>query len=116
ESLVEVILGWAEELYAAKEQTNSPALMHLATRGTMLRILDQLWMEHLTAMDDMIAGIGLRAYGQRDPLTEYKQEAYRSFQTLLQNIQLNVASAIFRIQFYAAPAQQPVETTADGGR
>jgi preprotein translocase subunit SecA len=115
ETLQEAIVGWADELYQAKEQAYSPALMQFGARGTMLRIIDGLWMEHLTAMDDMIAGIGLRAYGQRDPLTEYKQEAYRSFQTLLQNIELNVASAIFRIQFYAEPAPQATPAPQPAG-
>jgi hypothetical protein len=112
ETLRERIMEWAEELYQAKEQTYSPGLMQFAARGTLLRIMDGLWMEHLTAMDDMIAGIGLRAYGQRDPLTEYKQEAYRSFQGLLENIQLNLANAIFRIQFYAEPASPAAQAGA----
>jgi preprotein translocase subunit SecA len=103
DDLTETILAWAEELYEAKEAQYSPALMQLAARGTLLRIIDSLWVEHLTAIDDMIAGIGLRAYGQRDPLTEYKGEAYRMFQNLLQEIQSSLANAIFRIQFVAQP-------------
>ncbi|MGH2350585.1 MAG: preprotein translocase subunit SecA, partial [Chloroflexota bacterium] len=109
EALQEMVYGWALELYEAKEQTYSPELMQFAARGTLLRIIDGLWVEHLTAVDDMIAGIGLRAYGQRDPLTEYKGEAYRLFQNLLEAIQTNLANAIFRIQFFAepVPAGQP---------
>jgi preprotein translocase subunit SecA len=103
DSLKEVIVSWAEELYVAKEQAYSTGLMQLAVRGTALRIIDGLWMEHLTAMDDMKAGIGLRAYGQRDPLTEYKGESYRMFQSLLGAIQSNLANAILRIQFVASP-------------
>jgi hypothetical protein len=85
--------------------------MHFAVRYRLLQIIDMLWMEHLTAMDDMKAGIGLRAFGQRDPLTEYKSEAYRMFQSLLENIQGNLVSSVFRIQFVA----QPVEAMPAGG-
>ena len=107
EDLTETVFSWAEELYAEKESQYSPELMQLAARGTLLRIIDGLWVEHLTAIDDMIAGIGLRAFGQRDPLTEYKGEAYRMFQNLLQEIQSNLANAIFRIQFVAQPYMTP---------
>ncbi|MBI3970029.1 MAG: preprotein translocase subunit SecA [Chloroflexi bacterium] len=103
ETLPETIAGWAEALYEAKEQQYTPQLMQYAARGTMLRIIDALWVEHLTAIDDLIAGIGLRAFGQRDPLTEYKAEAYRMFHQLLDSIQANITAAIFRIQFYATP-------------
>jgi preprotein translocase subunit SecA len=114
EDLTETVFSWAEELYQEKERQYSPALMQLAARGTLLRIIDGLWVEHLTAIDDMIAGIGLRAFGQRDPLTEYKGEAYRMFQNLLQDIQANLANAIFRIQFVAQPiAMQPPATAPD---
>ena len=81
----------------------------------MLRIIDGLWVEHLTAIDDMIAGIGLRAYGQRDPLTEYKGEAYRMFQTLLEAVRSNLANAIFRIQFVAQPDPSAGAGCARGG-
>jgi preprotein translocase subunit SecA len=72
ESLQDLFIQWAEELYDAKERMYSPDLMHFAVRYRLLQIIDMLWMEHLTAMDDMKAGIGLRACGQRAPGTEYK--------------------------------------------
>ncbi|HEX2034076.1 MAG TPA: preprotein translocase subunit SecA [Chloroflexota bacterium] len=106
EELLELLYGWAEELYEAKEQAYSPELMRYAARVQLLRIIDGLWVEHLTAIDDMIAGIGLRAYGQRDPLTEYKGEAYRMFQNLLAAIQANLANAIFRVEFVVQPLAQ----------
>jgi preprotein translocase subunit SecA len=105
EALIEEFCARAEEAYAAKEEQYSPQLMQFAARGTVLRIIDSLWMNHLTTIDDINAGIGLRAYGQRDPLTEYKGEAYRLFQALLADIQANVSNAIFRIQFVADPSQ-----------
>ena len=99
EDMAEIMQEWAEELYGAREARYSPDLFGYAVRGTMLRVIDGLWQEHLTAIDDIIAGIGLRAYGQRDPLTEYKGEAYRLFQTLVKDLQANIVATTFRIQF-----------------
>jgi preprotein translocase subunit SecA len=63
-----------------------------------LRTIDMLWVEHLTTMDELRTGIGLRGYGQRDPLIEYKQEAYTLFTNLLRNIESSVARTIFRVE------------------
>jgi preprotein translocase subunit SecA len=105
EELIQTIYGWAEEAYAAKVAQYSEQLMQFAARGTVLRVIDGLWMNHLTTIDDINAGIGLRGYAGRDPLTEYKTEAYRLFQALLADVQANVSNAIFRIQFVADPGQ-----------
>ncbi|HEU5316573.1 MAG TPA: preprotein translocase subunit SecA [Chloroflexota bacterium] len=107
EELVETVYGWAEAIYAAKEARYSPELMQYAAKGTLLRTIDGLWMNHLTTIDDMNAGIGLRAYGQRDPLTEYKTEAYRLFQALMADIQANVANLILRVEFVQEMAEPP---------
>jgi preprotein translocase subunit SecA len=107
EELIEAIYGWAEAIYAAKEERYTPQLMQFAAKGTLLRTIDGLWMNHLTTIDDMNAGIGLRAYGQRDPLTEYKTEAYRLFQALMADIQANVANLILRVEFVQEMAEPP---------
>jgi preprotein translocase subunit SecA len=60
-------------------------------------------MNHLTTIDDINAGIGLRAYGQRDPLTEYKTEAFRLFQALLVAIQADVSTTFFRMELIQQP-------------
>ena len=111
EDLTATIFEWAEQAFASKEQQYSKELMQFAARGTVLRVIDGLWMNHLTTIDDINAGIGLRAYGQRDPLTEYKSEAYRLFQALLVDVQANVSNAIFRVQFVTQPEEivQPPE-------
>jgi preprotein translocase subunit SecA len=103
ETMPERLVSWAEAVYDLRERRYSPELFAYAVKGTTLRVIDGLWQEHLTAIDDMIAGIGLRAYGQRDPLTEYKGEAYRLFQDLVRDIQANVIGACFRMQFALAP-------------
>ena len=66
-------------------------------RQVALQVIDGLWVEHLTAIEDMKQGIGLRAYGQRDPLTEYKSEAYRLFQSLVDNVQHNIVRTLFHL-------------------
>ena len=107
EVLNETIYGWAEELYATKEERYSPEAMQFAARNTLLRTIDGLWMNHLTTIDDMNAGIGLRAYGQRDPLTEFKTEAFRLFQALMADIQANVSGLIFRVEFVQQTPDPP---------
>jgi len=67
-----------------------------------------LWMEHLTSMDCLRDGIGLRGYGQRDPLVEYKKEAYRMYHDLLKAIENNVVTSLFKIQV-ARKIESPME-------
>ncbi len=77
-------------------------------RHVLLMVIDKLWVDHLTAMDDLRQGVGLQAYGQKDPLVVYKTEGYRMYAQLQQNIQHDVVRAIYRAQ--PAVAQQPVRT------
>jgi preprotein translocase subunit SecA len=77
-------------------------------RHVLLMVIDKLWVDHLTAMDDLRQGVGLQAYGQKDPLVVYKTEGYRMYAQLLQNIQHDVVRSIYRAQ--PAVAQQPVRT------
>ncbi len=78
-------------------------------RSVLLMVIDKLWVEHLTTMDDLRQGVGLQAYGQKDPLVVYKTEGYRLFNQLLENIQHDAVRSIFRVQ--PAVAQQPVQTS-----
>ena len=120
ETMPDILVSWADAIYDLRERRYSPELFAYAVKGTMLRVIDGLWQEHLTAIDDIIAGIGLRAYGQRDPLTEYKGEAYRLFQDLVRDIQANVIGACFRMQFSLTPMAAPevsgaeVDASSDG--
>ncbi len=72
--------------------------MPLVERDVMLRTIDWQWMEYLTQMEHFREGIGLRAYGQRDPLVEYKNEAFEMFNELRDRIQASIVSRIFRVQ------------------
>lgn len=82
--------------------------MEKVERQVLLMVIDKLWVEHLTAMDDLRGGVGLQAYGQKDPLVVYKTEGYRMFNMLLDNIQHDAVRAIFRVR--PVQAQQPVQT------
>ena len=84
--------------------------MRKVERHVMLTIIDKLWVEHLTAMDELREGVGLQAYGQKDPLVVYKTEGYEIFQQLLASIQHDVVHTIFRVQPVVGAA-----TRADAG-
>jgi preprotein translocase subunit SecA len=87
--------------------------MRVLERLVLLRVIDALWIEHLTAVDDMRRGIGLRAYSQRDPLNEFKVEAYRMFDELKSTIRHDVSHTVFRVSVTrdAPQPQQPRRMT-----
>jgi preprotein translocase subunit SecA len=107
EELVERLITIAGEVYTARETQFTPGLMRMLEQQWMLHVIDRLWIQHLTAIDDVRDGIGLRAYGQRDPLVEYKVEAASMFDDLLDTIRHDVVYAIYHI----APRLEPVRRT-----
>ena len=110
EGITDSFIAWADEVYAERKVAMTPEVMDKVERWVLLRTIDALWTEHLTAMEDLRTGIGLRAVGQRNPLSEYKAEAYRMFQTLTESIQRQTAQIIYRVQ--AAPETQPQQPQA----
>ncbi len=92
----------ARTFYKKKEEMLGSELMAKLERYAMLSVIDQKWKEHLREMDDLKEGIGLRAYGQKDPLIEYKGEAFKLFVTLLEEIRNEVVSFAFKF-FPQAP-------------
>src|SRR5260370_37909250 len=92
--------------------------MRLRERIWMLNVIDRLWIAHLTAIDDLREGIGLRAYGQRDPLIEYKVEAARMFDELQSSVRADVVNAIYHLQMrqQAPPPPPPTEAAFAGRR
>ncbi len=93
----EKLMEQAHALYQRREEEMGADNMRLLERLVMLRTMDGLWVEHLTAMEYMRQGIGLQAMAQRDPLVAYKQRSHEMFQDLLAAIQHSVAHAIFRL-------------------
>jgi preprotein translocase subunit SecA len=90
------LIEQAETLYEAKEKEVGADNMRILERLLMLRIIDSLWVEHLTAMEHMRQGIGLHAVAQRDPLVAYKREGHNMFQNLMAAIQHDMAHTIYR--------------------
>ena len=98
DEIVEEILGEVEELYQAKEQELGSENLRQIERQLLLGTVDRKWMEHLRNMDDLREGIGLRAYGQRNPLQEYQLEAYNMFSDMIAGIGDELSRYLFRIQ------------------
>ena len=98
EALIEHLTEAATDAFDKKIEEVGPDLMPLVERDLMLRTIDWQWMEYLTQMEHFREGIGLRAYGQRDPLVEYKNEAFEMFNELRERIQGSIVAGIFRVQ------------------
>ena len=96
------VLARAKELYSEQEGAVTPEAMRAIERQVMLRIVDANWVQHLTAMENLRQGIGLYAYGQRDPLVMYKKEGYDSFQNLMTRIQHDIVHTIYRLEIRGA--------------
>ena len=104
------------ERYERKRAETGEQGIGILERLVLLRVIDSLWVEHLTAVDDMRRGIGLRAYSQRDPLNEFKIEAYRMFDELKSTIRHDVTHTIFRVTVQAQPPAPPVARNVTEGR
>jgi preprotein translocase subunit SecA len=113
---VENIKKLAKDIYDDKEKRYGNEVMRQIEKMVYLRIIDQLWVEHLTTMDELRTGIGLRSYGQRDPLVEYKAEAHKMFTRLLASIEASVARTILKIEVQVGPTapitRRPLEYKA----
>ena len=112
----EKLLELANILYDEKEKEIGPENMRTVERLVMLRIIDMLWVEHLTMMEHMRQGIGLQAVGQRDPLVAYKREGHNLFQNLLSTIQHDVVHSIYHVGIARreAPPKPPAPVQAGG--
>ena len=98
EGLKEKIGKIALEVYQNKESSLGTELMRELERYAMLRVIDEKWKEHLYEMDQLKTGIGLRAYGQKDPLIEYKKEAFAMFSHMMETIDQEIVELIFKLQ------------------
>jgi preprotein translocase subunit SecA len=121
EAIEDILFEDAVKHYDQREAEIGSELMRYVERVVMLQVMDKLWREHLTHMDDMRQGIGLQAYGQKDPLVSYKREGFEMFESLLTNIDYDTVHKIYyaNVQRTAQPIQprnlttnQPVETAS----
>ena len=109
EVLATHLVEQAVSAYEAKEATMDLEMMRNIERQILLRIIDQKWISHLHDIDALRESIGLRAYGQKDPLLEYKREAYETFQALMRAIQADFITQIFHMQVVYEPPPSPFE-------
>ncbi|PIZ50265.1 preprotein translocase subunit SecA [Candidatus Woesebacteria bacterium CG_4_10_14_0_2_um_filter_39_14] len=102
------------EAYESREKQVGLELMREIEKFVWLQSIDRLWIDHLDAMDNLREGVGLRGYGQQDPLVEYKKEAYTSFEKLMGMIEEEVIKRLFRIQVAQPPPQyRNIQTNVD---
>ena len=102
--------------YEAKEVTVTPEVMRELERVVLLNITDTKWREHLYEMDYLQEGIHLRSYAQKDPITEYRREAYEMYQELTESIRADFVRYIYRVELVRPEAQQAAPTRVQDNR
>lgn len=112
---IDYLTNLANDLYDKREEQLGMNLMRQVEKFVMLSVIDNLWMNHLDAIDNLRQGIGLRGYAQRDPLVEYKNEAFRMFEQLVWAIDDEIVHRIYKVQVQQGPnANGQTHTHADG--
>src|SRR5689334_14628724 len=108
----ERITAAADRKMAEKSANYGPDLMRMAEKSLLLQLLDQTWKDHLLSLDHLRQGINLRAYAQRDPLNEYKREAFELFEAMLANLRQHITSVLSHVELRVQP--EPVFAMAGG--
>ena len=98
DAVTEALYALALQTYEAKEARYTPNVMRELERVVMLRVVDEYWMENIDAMDDLKQGIGLRAYGQHDPVVAYKEEGYQMFEAMIAAIREETVRRMFLVE------------------
>lgn len=114
--ILERVMAAAEKEAADRAERFGPEIMQYVERSVVLQTLDHLWREHIVNLDHLRSVIGFRGYAQRDPLQEYKSEAFELFQALLGNLRQAVTAQLMRVELVreAAEAPQPVPPAMHG--
>ena len=98
DELIEMANERARDIYALREQDFTPEVTRELERVIMLRVVDEYWMDHIDAMQELRQGIGLRAYGQSDPVVEYKREGFEMFEGMIAAIQEETVRRLFLVR------------------
>jgi preprotein translocase subunit SecA len=114
DGVVDAMLETAHRRYEEREEELGSEVLRQIEPQVMLQIIDAKWREHLADMDYLRAGIGLRAMGQRDPLTEYQREAFDMFQDLVEAVKRDAVRYLYHVQVTQKPAAQPQQVTDSG--
>jgi preprotein translocase subunit SecA len=112
----ERIIDESDRKMAQTAVTSGPDMLRMAEKSLLLQILDHLWKEHLLQLDHLRQGIHLRGYGQRDPLNEYKKEAFVLFEALLTNLRETVTRVLSHLEIRTQPRPAPAEAVAAGAQ
>ena len=104
----DMILERMKEAYEEKERSLGPEMARHLERMVLLQVVDTRWKDHLYGMDNLREGIGLRAYGQRDPLVEYQHEGYAMFMDMIDRIKEETLEYLFKIQAVKEEKEAPV--------
>ncbi|MBC7259497.1 MAG: preprotein translocase subunit SecA [Chloroflexi bacterium] len=104
----------AERAYDEKERELGPELMRQAERFVLLQTVDRLWVRHLTDLENLREGIGLRAFAQENPLVAYKKEASLMYADLMDAVRHDVATTIFRVNVVKEPPRRPMQAVRPG--
>ncbi len=115
QELGDAVFEKLKELYEAKEKQIGPDAMRYHERMIMLSVLDTQWKDHLLAMDHLKEGIGLRGYGQHDPLVEYKRESFDMFENMMRRSQEDTVRYLFHMQIVEAAQAQPAVAAGANG-
>ncbi len=109
--IIEFLSTLSLDMYENREKQITGEVMRQIERWVSLSVIDSLWMDHLDAIDDLREGIGLRGYGQRDPLVEYKNEAFTMFEQLMSAIDSEIIHRIYKIQVQTSPLPHATSNT-----
>ena len=113
EEIDDRLISHARDVYDLMEERLTPETMRAIERHLMLRTLDVNWVQHLTAMENLRQGIGLQAYGQRDPLVMYKREGHETFQRLQDRIQHDIVHSIYHVGVAQGGIRQAAKSPAN---
>ena len=108
----QLLLAEALAHYEQREEEIGAGVMRQLERGVLLRTVDSHWMDHIDAMHELRQSIGLRAYGQQDPLVEYRREGYDMFEAMIGSIQGEVTRLIYLLRVVAPPRSRDMVATA----
>ncbi len=116
EALAELSLERVRGVYEAREQAFGAPVMRQIEKLVLLQTLDSLWKDHLLAMDHLKEGIGLRGYGQRNPLTEYQKEGFSMFEAMMRVMQQDVVEKVFSVQVSQREGAEQIEQQRQPGQ
>ena len=109
EKLTQFLQSVVDQVYQNRQSTLGEKVARDIEKFVTLSVIDTLWIQHLDSLDDLREGIGLRAAGQRDPLVEYKQEAFNLFEKLITSIDYEIVHRIFKVQVRQEPVIEQIE-------